>query len=505
MPWRVAGIRTLLITLLLPGVILLLVIDSWNDYRTLATITNEAYDSALLEPARVLESSIEFTGEGGLMVAAPVYAQVILESTAGLRKYFSIEEIDPPTPEGWRQVPPAGRLVTGMPELPRPPQWPSERGEPVFFNSVYRNDPVRVVALVRDLYYRGGHRQVLILVAESIGRRLQVESAARRQELLRDARMLALVAILVWWGVAWSLRPLSRLRNDIRARPPNDLTPLDASRVPNEVIPLVEAVNHHVERHRRMLDEQSQFLADASHQLRTPLAIMLTQAQYALREPDPQRAREGLRAIVDQLGRTRRLTEQLLSLAHASQGGPSARELLDLNELARDVVLQYLPLSHEKHQDLGWAPASRDESDTGQLIVPVMGSNVELHEALSNLVHNAIHYAPAGARITVSVRRQDGYAEVAVSDNGPGISAGARARAFARFDRVEPGRLAGSPGSGLGLSIARAYARRNDGEIELRDGEPNGQGGAGLAAVLRLPLADPAYPAAPVPGTAAES
>src|SRR5690606_8638806 len=110
-------------------------------------------------------------------------------------------------------------------------------------------------------------------------------------------------------------------------------------------------------------------------------------------------------------------------------------------------------------------------------------------------------YAPAGARITVSVRRYDGYAEVAVSDNGPGISADARARAFARFDRVEPGRLAGSPGSGLGLSIARAYARRNDGEIELRDGEPNEQGGAGLAAVLRLPLADPA---AAVAGTAAE-
>src|SRR5690606_31169364 len=162
-----------------------------------------------------------------------------------------------------------------------------------------------------------------------------------------------------------------------------------------------------------------------------------------------------------------------------SQGGPSPRELLDLNELARDVVLQYLPLSHDKHQDLGWAPACRDKSDTGVLAVPVVGSNVELHEALSNLVHNAIHYAPAGARITVSVRRYDGYAEVAVSDNGPGISADARARAFARFDRVEPGRLAGSPGSGLGLSIARAYARRNDGEIELRDGEPNEQGGAG--------------------------
>src|SRR5690606_27333780 len=385
------GIRTLLITLLLPGVILLLVIDSWNDYRTLAAITNEAYDSALLEPARVLESSIEFTPEGELVVSTPVYAQVILESKAGLRKYFRIEEVVPPLPEGAAGVPAAGPTLAGMPEMPRPPVWPSARGEPVFFNSVYRHDPVRVVAVLRDLYYRGQHRQGLVLVAESIGRRLQAESNARRQELVRDARMLALVAVLVGWGVAWALRPLARLRNDIRARRPDDLTPLAASRVPAEVIPLVEAVNYHVARHRRVLDEQSQFLADASHQLRTPLAIMLTQAQYALREPDPKRAQEGLRAIVDQLGRTRRLTEQLLSLAHASQAEPTARQLLDLNEVARSVVLQYLPLSHEKRQDLGWAAAPAEDGARGAA-VPVLGSEVELHEALSNLVHNAIHY-----------------------------------------------------------------------------------------------------------------
>lgn len=485
------GIRTLLITLLLPGVIVLLVIDSWNDYRTLADITNEAYDSALLEPARVLESSIEFTPDGRLVVATPVYAQVILESKAGLRKYFRIEEIDPPSPEGAAAVPPPGRTVAGMPELPRPPAWPAARGDPVFFNSVYRHDPVRVVAVLRDLHYHGQHRQVLVLVAESIGRRLQAETTARRQELLRDARMLALVAILVWWGVAWSLRPLARLRNDIRARRPDDLTPLDASRVPGEVIPLVEAINYHVARYRRVLDEQSQFLADASHQLRTPLAIMLTQAQYALREPDPKRAQEGLRAIVDQLGRTRRLTEQLLSLAHASQADATPRELLDLNDVARNVVLQYLPLSHEKRQDLGWAAACQGATPADLPAVPVMGSDVELHEALSNLVHNAIHYAPAGARITVSVARRGSRAEVAVSDNGPGIDALARDRAFARFDRVERGPASVSPGSGLGLSIARAYARRNDGDIELRDGDPNEQGGVGLAAVLWLPLADP--------------
>lgn len=299
--------------------------------------------------------------------------------------------------------------------------------------------------------------------------------------------MLALVVLLVWWGVSWALKPLRRLRADIRNRRPEDLTPLDASRVPSEVAPLVDAVNHHIARYRRVLDEQSHFLADASHQLRTPLAIMLTQAQYALRERDPARAQEGLRAIVDQLGRTRRLTEQLLSLAHANQADQLPRQLLDLNAVSREVVLQYLPLAHEKQQDLGWVQATNEQGH--EVDVPVSGNEAELHEALSNLVHNAIHYAPVGARITVSVSRVGDRAEVAVSDNGPGLDPDLRARAFARFERVGTDKPVTSSGSGLGLAIARAYARRNDGDIELRDGEPNAQGGMGLASVLWLPPA----------------
>ncbi len=499
----VFGIRALLISLLLPGVVLLLVIDSWNDYRALSAITNAAYDSALLEPARVLESSVEFGEDGELRIVTPLYAQVMLESKAGLRKYFRIEEIDPPrTGEIAASAESPGRTLAGMPEVPRPGVWPVSNGDPVFFDSVYRNDPVRAVALLRDLHYRGQHRQVLVVVAESIGRRVAAEEEAQRQEILRDARMLALVVLLVWWGVAWALRPLVRLRNDIRTRRPDDLTPLDAARVPAEVVPLVEAVNHHIERYRRVLDEQSQFLADASHQLRTPLAIMLTQAQYALRERDPARAQEGLRAILDQLARTRRLTEQLLSLAHASQAKSTPRQRLDLDAVAREVVLEYLPLAHEKRQDLGWVGASAVAPAEGEAAVPVWGSEAELHEALANLVHNAIHYAQEGASITVSVVRLENRAEVCVSDNGPGIAAGLRRRAFARFDRAGADRGQSASGSGLGLSIARAYARHNNGDIELRDGDTNPMGGRGLAAVLWMPLAHgPA--AAPAPATAA--
>jgi len=481
------GIRALLIILLLPGVVALLVIDSLNDYRTLAEITNEAYDSALVEPARVLESSLEFTPDGNLQVATPLYAQVMLESRAGLRKYFRIEEIDPPLPDGAPVPQVQGKTLLGMPEMPRPPTWPRSNGQPIFYDSVYRNDPVRVVSVVRDLYYQGQHRQVLVVVAESTGKRIEAENNARRQEILRDARMLALVVVLVWWGVSWALKPLRRLQADIRGRRPDDLTPLDSSRVPSEVAPLVEAVNHHIARYRRVLDEQSQFLADASHQLRTPLAIMLTQAQYTLRERDPARAREGLRAIVDQLGRTRRLTEQLLSLAHANQASQLPRQLLDMNAVSREVVLQYLPLAHEKQQDLGWVQADAEEGQ--ETSVPVSGNEAELHEALSNLVHNAIHYAPMGARITVSVCRVENRVEVVVSDNGPGLEPVLRVRAFTRFERVGTDKPVASSGSGLGLGIARAYARRNDGDIELRDGEANDHGGVGLASVLWLPRA----------------
>ncbi|WP_343739225.1 sensor histidine kinase N-terminal domain-containing protein, partial [Achromobacter sp.] len=233
------GIRALLIILLLPGVVVLLVIDSLNDYRTLAEITNEAYDSALVEPARVLESSLEFTPDGNLQVATPLYAQVMLESRAGLRKYFRIEEIDPPLPDGAPVPQTQGKTLLGMPEMPRPPSWPQSNGQPIFYDSVYRNDPVRVVSVVRDLYYQGQHRQVLVVVAESTGKRIEAENNARRQEILRDSRMLALVVLLVWWGVSWALKPLRRLQADIRGRRPDDLTPLDASRVPSEVAPLV--------------------------------------------------------------------------------------------------------------------------------------------------------------------------------------------------------------------------------------------------------------------------
>ena len=146
----------------------------------------------------------------------------------------------------------------------------------------------------------------------------------------------------------------------------------------------------------------------------------------------------------------RRLTEQLLSLAHASQARRVDWHYVDLNHLTRQVVLQYLPLAHDKRQDLGWEGESKsgERADEEQpLVAQVLGNEAELYEALSNLVHNAIHYAQPEAHITVSVARRHGRDEVAVSDNGPGLSSERRLRAFARFDRAHTDKPPDATGS----------------------------------------------------------
>jgi two-component system sensor histidine kinase TctE len=339
---------------------------------------------------------------------------------------------------------------------------------------------------------RGQAFDLLVQVAESTGPRDRAQAATLQQELIRDTRMVLVMVLLVWLGVTWSLQPLERLRKTVLQNKGRDLKPLDTSDVPHEVAPLVDAVNQHLASYRELLDQQSQFLADASHQLRTPLAIMLTQAGVALREKDTAQLHATLRAMVAQISRSRRLCEQLLSLAHANESGspadPSeAPEVVDLNSIARDVVLQYLALAHEKNQDLGWVDAREDSTPMPHEdpAVPVLARGAELHEALSNLVHNAIVYTPAGRP-----HHRDGERR---GRNGAGRSARRRARhcptrraeVFERFHSADPGGKNSSRGAGLGLAIARAYARRNGGDIELADAAS----GTGLRAILRLPLA----------------
>ncbi len=471
------GIRSLLLLLLLPMIAVLLTLDSINDYRTLSDTTNTAYDTSLLASARMLSSGLLLDESGGLQVESSLHAQFLERTQARLHRHFLIEEIEP---IGAGAFSTRERILAGTADLPHPPSWPTTENGEVFFDTVYRGVPVHAVAVLRVVRRGPVSREALVVVTENAVWRSGIELRARGKEVWRDLAMLLLGSLLLWLCAHWALRPLRRLSREVTARSPDDLTSLDDRGVPSEVVPLVQAINLHLGRHRQMLEERAQFLADASHQLRTPLAILSTQAQYALREADPARAREALQAIVEQLGRSRRLTEQLLSLAHASQAEAVQREVVDLARVCREAVMQYLPLAREKDQDLGWVDAR-----AGGGAAPVIAGEIELREILANLIHNAILYSPAGARITVALVEGRERYEVAVVDNGPGIPEHQRERVFQRFARA--GRLGTADGSGLGLSIARAYARCNRGEIDLRDGEANATGGRGLSAVLWLP------------------
>jgi two-component system sensor histidine kinase TctE len=404
------GIRARLLALLLPCVLGLLALDSWNDYRELQGLAQASYDRALLDSAE--------TRRLGATLAP---------------------------------------------------------------NGTLQRDAATATAEARRLREAG------------TALREQAESASLRQHLLRDVRMLLVVVVLVWLGVTWSLRPLERLRRSVVHRHGQMPEPLDPSGVPHEVAPLVDAVNQNVAGYRQLLDRQSQFLADASHQLRTPLAILMTQAGVALRETDTAQLHDTLRAMVAQIARSRRLCEQLLSLAHATDDAAAteALPLTDLNAVTKDVALQYLTLAHEKDQDLGWVDVQA---------VPVHADAAELHEVLSNLVHNAIVYTPVGGHITVRAGTTGDMAWAEVSDDGPGIAPARRTEVFERFRQVgdRAGRAdSGARGAGLGLAIARAYARRNGGDIVLADGDAAVDAGdaptrpPGLRAVVQLPLAAP--------------
>lgn len=489
------GIRARLLTLLLPAILGLLALDSWNDYRALRNQVQDAYDQAMLESVHVLRGSLSVGPDGSLHLNAPLAVQAVVDAAGPLQKHLHIGL----TPQGMASA--REFTLLGETDLPAPPAQPASAPSSgvapaaVWYDSYYRDHTVRVVALQSKVPDgRGQTFDLLIQVAESTEPRDRAQAATLRQELIRDTRMVLVMILLVWLGVTWSLQPLERLRKTVLQNKGRDLKPLDTSGVPHEVAPLVDAVNQHLTSYRDLLEQQSQFLADASHQLRTPLAIMLTQAGVALREKDTGQLHATLRAMVVQISRSRRLCEQLLSLAHANESAPpdGTPGVVDLNSVARDVVLQYLALAHEKNQDLGWVDARQDPQPAGTgedapasaPAVPVLARGPELHEALSNLVHNAIVYTPSGGHITVMVTAHEGMALAEVRDDGPGIAKARRAEVFERFhsgDSTEKG----AHGAGLGLAIARAYARRNGGDIELADPASS----TGLRAILRLPLA----------------
>ncbi|HSW17953.1 MAG TPA: ATP-binding protein, partial [Ramlibacter sp.] len=306
--------------------------------------------------------------------------------------------------------------------------------------------------------------------AETLEARTGFQRSLVLQSVARDFLLVAVASTLFGLAIAWAMRPLARLRQDVEARAPQDLTPMDSDGVPAELLPLVGALNHHIERNREQTEARRQFVDDASHQLRTPLTTLATQVAYAQREADPAALRGVMDNIRQQLDETIRQTNQMLSLAKADSAAPEP-EALDAVVLAEDLVRRWWPLAREQGVDLGLhAPMAT---------LPFRGEPGLLKEALSNLLHNAIRHGGAGCRVTLAVAADGRHVRFSVVDDGPGLPPEELARAGERFFRGRQGQL---PGSGLGLAIARTVAQRHGGGMRVSVG-PEGRG---LAVTMEL-------------------
>lgn len=302
-----------------------------------------------------------------------------------------------------------------------------------------------------------------------------------RRELARDlafealSPLLLLVPILLfagWWLVRWSVAPLERTRAQISKRAVSDLSALPAVGLPEEVVPLVEEINLLFERLRRAFDAQSAFVADAAHELRSPLAALRVQAQILQKANDPESRDTALRRLMSGLERLTRLMEQMLALAReeASAGAKPAPHPVALRALAQEVVVSLAMLATDKDIDLGFAAGPE---------VEVPGDPSALRALIQNLVENAIKYTPRAGTVDVSVGVSDGGPWLAVEDSGPGIAAAERERVFSRFYRV-PGNDA--TGSGLGLAIVRTVAQAHGARVALETSPSH----RGLRVVVRF-------------------
>lgn len=303
-----------------------------------------------------------------------------------------------------------------------------------------------------------------IAVAQRMDLRDDAAGDSALRTLLPILGMLPALVLLVEVVVRRALSPVRRLAIQVDAREDNDLQPLATREVPRELAPFVAAINRLLERIAALVDRERRFVADAAHELRTPIAALSLQAENLGRAADlPPQARERLDSLQQGLRRTRTVVEQLLSLARAQAPVRLQREALDPARVVRHVVEDLMPLARSRGIDLGV-----DRADAATLLADAALLTV----LLRNAVDNALRYTPRGGRVDLRVVAEGGDTVIEVADNGPGIPAEQMERAFEPFERLD---AAGSgEGSGLGLAIMRSVADRLGGELRLL---PNPGGG----------------------------
>ena len=433
------------------------------------------HDQWLYDSTMSLASQVEYA-EGQAVIDLPDEAVQMFEWDHTDRIFYEVAG-------------PTGHIF-GNTTIPLPPDvtGAAKPGEPQYFSTSVEGVPVRAATIRVS---RPGEAAVTVTVSETLTKRDGVVRHIMVAMLPLEAGFLLLAGVLIWFTVTSTLRSLDALSTRLARLDVDKLEPVsDVSDVPAEVGPLVAALNQLIQRLASASESQRRFVANAAHQLRTPLATMQVQTQRALREADPGRQALALADIQKAMVRLKHMTQQLLSLARAEHEPARTLEMqdLDLADLTRDALEPWTDAAIAKSIDLGYdGPASG---------VWIKAEPQLLRELIANLVDNAIRYGRPEGTVTVHVARQP--VSIAVEDDGPGIPAAERAHVTERFYR-----LASSPagGSGLGLSIAAEIASRHNAVLAITT-PPSGHGT--MVSVTFAGVAGSTAPPPPLRAAAAE-
>jgi two-component system sensor histidine kinase TctE len=436
MPAR--SLRAHLLRMLLPPIAALLVLGGLIAYYTSIEPATAAYDQGLMDAGISLGTYLRRGDGGAYRLELPTAVDQVLRRDSYDSVYY-------------RVLGPGGEMIAGDDGLPEPL---GDAGVAVVaYDASYKGQKVRAVALPAQCE----PAPCRVLVAETTVKRKRTARDILVSTLVPEILLAFATIAIVWFGVKRGLGPLARLSEEIKARSPGDLRPVDAAGTPEEARPLVGALNGLLGELAQASRQQQRFLANAAHQLRTPLAGLRAHTELALAEPVPGAVRAELEQVHQATIRTARLANQLLALARAEPGARGDAQPVSLRSLVEAEADSWVHQALAREVDLGFELEAAS----------VHGDALLLREALANLVHNAIEYSPHGGRVTVRTGLRGSQPFVEVEDDGPGIPVAERERVLERFYRVP-----GTPGtgSGLGLAIVREIAAGHGATIAITEG-----------------------------------
>ncbi len=456
--------RTLLIGILVP-ICLFVAIDTFFLYRQALSAINTAYDRTLLASAKSIGELLKVEGVGDqaqISATIPYAALEAFEADNRSRMFYRVSSTQ-------------GKLIDGFEDLPLWQGKLPDKGPYAalvdFYDSQFRGDAIRMAVLLQPVASEKGLGMAIIQVGETLELRQVLARQILIETLWRQALLISVLAVVVILVVQRTTRPVRRMSMALQARPVGDLTPITATDAPRELQPLIVATNDVMTRLKSLLKHQKRFVRDTSHQLRTPLAVMKTQVQSALRgDVAPMIALQEIKHTVE---RATYLANQMLALSKVEQLRQQAdASVLNWALSLREVTLDISPLIAEKNLDF--------EIYTEDC--KINAHDWMLRELYRNLLHNAIKYSPVDGALSVRLEALDQFAQLTIRDSGQGISPELQERLFQPFSAGDI-----RTGSGLGLAICLEVVKALNGTITLTNRYENSEV-MGLDTVVRLPL-----------------